>query len=156
KKDAKLISITSGDVYIRANYQDFQRFTEVDIAMAADAQATLPYLIEAAKQASPADRRSTLAERGEALRNQRTQVPYRSRTDGALAWDATPISTSRLCAEIWNQIKNEDWSLVSRESGVSTWPRRLWDMSKPYHYIGGPGGQGVGYTLPAAVGAALA
>jgi thiamine pyrophosphate-dependent acetolactate synthase large subunit-like protein len=29
-------------------------------------------------------------------------------------------------------------------------------MEKHYHHIGGPGGYGVGYTLPAAIGAALA
>src|SRR5258707_10519931 len=45
----KLISITSSDLYLKSNYQDFQRYTEVDIAMAADAEATLPALIEAVK-----------------------------------------------------------------------------------------------------------
>ena len=30
----KLITITAGDLYIRSNYQDFQRFTESDLAIA--------------------------------------------------------------------------------------------------------------------------
>src|SRR5207237_1115858 len=34
KAGARLISITSGDLYVRANYQDFQRFTPVDLALA--------------------------------------------------------------------------------------------------------------------------
>ena len=42
KSDAKLISISTGDLYTKANYQDFYRYTEVDLAMAADAEATLP------------------------------------------------------------------------------------------------------------------
>jgi acetolactate synthase I/II/III large subunit len=33
---------------------------------------------------------------------------------------------------------------------------RLWDMNKPYQFIGGAGGYGEGYGAPAATGAALA
>src|SRR5437899_8851764 len=39
-----LISITAGDLYAKSNYQDFQRFPEVDLAIAADGEATLPAL----------------------------------------------------------------------------------------------------------------
>ena len=42
KAGTKLISITAGDLFGKANYQDQQRYPEVDIAMAADAEATLP------------------------------------------------------------------------------------------------------------------
>src|SRR6266853_6397539 len=38
KENAKLITISSDDLYIKANYQDFQRFNEVDLALAADSQ----------------------------------------------------------------------------------------------------------------------
>src|SRR5438105_6231788 len=34
KPGTKLISITAGDLYMKSNYQDFQRYPEVDIAMA--------------------------------------------------------------------------------------------------------------------------
>jgi acetolactate synthase I/II/III large subunit len=61
-----------------------------------------------------------------------------------------------MAAELWNQIKTEDWSLVSDLTFVSNWPGRLWDFDKPYHFIGGHGAYGVGYGAPAAVGAALA
>jgi len=65
-------------------------------------------------------------------------------------------SRPRGCARVWAQIKNEDWSLVSRDTFQSSWPHRLWAMERPYHYIGGSGGYGEGYNAPAAVGAALA
>ena len=44
KANAKLISISSDDLFIKANYQDFQRYNEVDIAIAADSRshAALP------------------------------------------------------------------------------------------------------------------
>ena len=74
--------------------------------------------------------------------------------DASWGWDASPISTARLAAEVWAQIKEKDWSLVS--GALSGWPRKLWNFEKPYHHIGGSGGGGVGYGAPAAVGAALA
>jgi thiamine pyrophosphate-dependent acetolactate synthase large subunit-like protein len=67
------------------------------------------------------------------------------------------VSTGRLCAELWAQIRNEDWSLVSSYySDGGGWPRRLWDFNKPYHMLGHAGGGGIGYGAPASVGAALA
>src|SRR6185436_18226614 len=63
----KLISITSGDLFAKGNYQDFQRYPEVDLAMAADGEATLPALIEACRRAISADRRSALEQRRRSL-----------------------------------------------------------------------------------------
>ena len=57
--------------------------------------------------------------------------------------------------EVYSQIKDEDWSLVGTSTG-NNWPRRLWDFEKPYSWNGGSGGGGVGYTLPASLGAAFA
>src|SRR6185312_7148406 len=64
---AKLISITAGDLFLRSNYQDFQRYPEVDLAIAADAEATLPSLIEAVKRLITADRKRLLDDRGTKL-----------------------------------------------------------------------------------------
>jgi len=55
----------------------------------------------------------------------------------------------------WARIKDLDWSLVT-SGNVSNWPKRLWAMERYYQWLGGPGGYGVGYGAPAAVGAALA
>src|SRR5262249_21179150 len=66
KPDTKLISINSSELLTKANYQDFHRFQPVDVAMPADAEATLPALIEAVKAAIPADRQSDIEKRGDA------------------------------------------------------------------------------------------
>ena len=152
----KLISIGTGDLFIKANYQDFQRYHEVDIAMAADAEATLPALVEAVKRQIGADRRRALDARGRKLADAHQKTFDRARTDATYAWDASPVSTARLSAELWGQIRNEDWSLVSESGGISRWPMRLWNFDKYYQFIGGSGGAGVGYGAPASVGAALA
>jgi acetolactate synthase-1/2/3 large subunit len=57
--------------------------------------------------------------------------------------------------EVYDQIKDEDWSLVGVNTG-NIWPRRLWNFDKAHRWNGGNGGGGVGYTLPASLGAALA
>ena len=72
-----------------------------------------------------------------------------------MAWDASPISTARLSMEIYAQIKDLDWSLVSSSGNVSGWPNRLWRMENHYSWLGSSGGYGVGYGAPAAIGAAL-
>jgi acetolactate synthase-1/2/3 large subunit len=156
KNDAKLISISMGDLYTKANYQDFYRYTGVDLAMAADAEATLPSLIEETKRQLNADRKRALQDRGAKLASAHQQALEQARTDATYAWDASPVSTGRLCAELWAQIKDEDWSLVSILRHFSWWPLRLWPFDKHYQYIGTQGGGGIGYNAPASVGAALA
>jgi len=156
KPGTKLVSITANELYMKSNYQDFQRYAAVDIAIAADAEATLPSLIEAVKRQITDDRKRTFQDRGAKLATAHQQAMQAQRETAASGWDATPISTARMSSEIWAQIKDEDWSLVSNCQFVSRWPLRLWDFNKHYHYIGGEGGYGVGYGLPAAVGAALA
>jgi len=79
-----------------------------------------------------------------------------ARLDATYGWDASPISVARICAEVWEQIQNEDWSFVSYSKYLSRWPQKLWDFRKHYQFNGGSGGVGIGYNLPASVGAALA
>jgi thiamine pyrophosphate-dependent acetolactate synthase large subunit-like protein len=156
KPGTKLISINSVELHTKSNYQDFQRFQVVDVGMAADAEATLPALIEAVRAAIPNDRKAAIEKRGEASRKAHQAARERNLQLAAIGWDATPISTARLCAEIWPHIKDLDWSMVGSERQMSSWPSRLWPMDKHYRHIGGPGGFGVGYNSPASVGAALA
>jgi acetolactate synthase-1/2/3 large subunit len=154
---AKLISITVGDLYMKGNYQDIQRYPEVDLAIAADAEATLPSLIEAVKRLVTNDRKLVFETRGKQLAEDRQGLLNLARTQATYGWDASPITTARLSAELWAQIKDKDWSLVSDVApGMSNWPLRLWAFEKHYQFIGGAGGYGVGYGAPSAVGAALA
>jgi acetolactate synthase-1/2/3 large subunit len=157
KPGAKLATITAGELYIRSNYQDFRRLADVDLALAADGEATLPALIDAVKRLITGDRKRVFQERGEKLADASRAARERVRQAAAYGWDASPVSTARVAAELWAQIKNEDWSLVSNyysEAGV--WPRRLWDFTKSYQWPGHAGGGGIGYGAPSSVGAALA
>jgi acetolactate synthase I/II/III large subunit len=156
KPGVKLITITAADLFSKSNYQDFQRFPQVDLDIAADAETTLPSLTDSVKRQLTPDRKRVLQERGSQFAVARQESLERAREDAAYAWDASPISTARLSAELWAAIKNEDWSLVSVTTFLNRWPQRLWSFEKHHQYIGGSGGYGIGYGAPAAVGAALA
>ena len=125
----------------------------MDIAIAADAEATLPALTEAVKRLLTADRKRAFADRGAKLAAAHQKAVEAARVEETYGWDASPISTARLAMELWGQIKNKDWSLVSGGGG---WPSRLWAFDKHHQHIGSSGGAGVGYGAPASLGAALA
>ena len=154
--NVKLVSISALDLNHQSNYQDFGRYAELDLAIAADGEATLPSLIEACKRLITADRRRALDERGAKLAEVHKRNREQARTQAALGWDSSPITPARISAELWAQVKNEDWSLVSKDGFFGGWPTKLWDFEKHYHYIGAEGGAGIGYGAPASVGAALA
>jgi len=156
KKGVKVISISTRDLLVHSNYQDFQRYVGADLSITADAQTTLPFLIEAVQRQASSGGKDSIAIRGEKLRDAYNGFAERARAEAALAWDATPISTARLYMELWELIRNEDWALVSDGDFSSRWPHRLWPLEKHYRFIGGPGGYGVGYQPVAALGAALA
>ncbi len=153
----KVVSIGTGDLLIKANYQDFQRYSAADIAMSADPEATMPSLIEAVRKATPQGRKSAFAARGAKLRTAYAAARKQARAAAALGWDLSPIHSGRLVMEVWDQIKGHDFSLVGTSVATpATWARRLWDMDEFHSHTGGSGAAGVGYGLPAAVGAALA
>src|SRR5438552_11759549 len=156
KPGTKLISISSVELNTKANYQDFQRFQVIDVPMAGDAEATLPALIEAVKAAIPGSKKGAIELRGQAAKKAHAEAEARTKQAAALAWDASPISTARLCAETYAAVKDLDWSIVSQSGNVSNWLNRLWPLSEHHHWIGRPGGYGVGYGAPASVGAAPA
>jgi acetolactate synthase I/II/III large subunit len=156
KQNSKVISISSLDLFQRSNYQDFARYNEVDMAIAGDGEATLPLLIEACKKLMTADRRRAFEARGARLAEQHRKNRDQALAQAAFGWDSSPLTPARISAELWAQIKNEDWSLVGNDEFFGRWPTRLWNFEKHYQFIGGSGGEGVGYGAPAAVGAALA
>ncbi len=156
KPGAKVVTISSEDLFSRSNYQDFGRSEEADLALAADAEATLPSLIEACRKLITPERKRAIEERGKRFAERHRSNRDHDFREAAYGWDASPVSTARMSAELWEQIRNEDWSLVSPTTFVSDWPGRLWDFDKHYQYIGGQGAYGIGYGAPAAVGAALA
>ena len=156
KADAKIAAINTDYLYSKSNMGDLERYFSPDLAVAADSEATLPLLIEAVERELTPTQRQAIAARKQPAADAFSQMRKQARDDAARGWDASPISTARMCQEIWAQIRNEPWALCSTSAFISRWPQRLWDITEHHQYIGGEGGYGVGYGAPAAIGAAIA
>ncbi|MEY3659798.1 MAG: hypothetical protein RLZZ169_623 [Pseudomonadota bacterium] len=127
----------------------------------ADAEASLALIIEAVLAAgSTAARASSIRQRSEAhgtrnrevrLTTLRAQLQRRLR-----GWEASPVSTARLYAELWPFIADEDWCIGSQTNFSGGHHADLWPHDKPYSCLGSSGAAGIGYSLGASVGAALA
>jgi acetolactate synthase-1/2/3 large subunit len=151
----KTVSLSTHDLFTKANYQEFERFADVDLAISGDGEATLPALTEAVRRLVDAGRRGAYETRGKKLAAAHAGMIEQLRSDAAIGWDASPITMGRLCAELWEQLRQEDWSLVGNGIQI-TWPQRLWNSDKRYRFNGNSGGFGIGYNAPGALGAALA
>jgi acetolactate synthase I/II/III large subunit len=151
----KTVSLSTHDLFTKSNYQEFERFADVDLAISGDGEATLPALTDAVRRLVDADRRNAYEARGKKLAAAHAGMVEQLRRDAAIGWDASPITMGRLCAELWEQLRQEDWSLVGNGIQIA-WPQRLWDADKRYRFNGNSGGFGVGYNAPGALGAALA
>ena len=151
RKDVHIINISMQDVFLHSNYQDFQRYMPVELAINGDAQASLPQLIEEVKRAGTV---SGLDARAAKFRDAHAKHLQKARDDAAVGWDLSPITTARMTAELWGVIRNEPWSLAV--SDRITWPRRMWPTTDYHQMLGGSGAQGVGYAAPGALGVALA
>ncbi len=125
-----------------------------------DAEASLPALIDEVRRQMSPDKQRVIQERSakHATANQAARIEALTRAleQRRAGWDASPISTARVYAELWPLIADEDWVLASPSNFSGGHNGQLWDHNKPYSYLGGQGAGGMGYGAPASVGAALA
>jgi thiamine pyrophosphate-dependent acetolactate synthase large subunit-like protein len=126
----------------------------------ADAEASLPLIIEEVKRQLTGDQKTRIQDRtaknAKANREARIAALEQAVETKRAGWSGTPIATARLYAELWPLIRNEDWCLASPSNFSGGHHVQLWDHEKPYSYLGGQGAGGMGYGAPACVGAALA
>jgi len=129
-------------------------------AIEVDAEASLlPIIEEVRRQLTPERQRlvqGRSAKHATANQQARIEALTQALEQKKSGWDASPISTARIYAELWPLIMNEDWCLSSPSSFSGGHNTQLWDHNKPYSYLGGQGAGGMGYGAPASVGAALA
>ncbi len=155
-RNGKIISISSIALSHKSNIQDFGHYADVDLDIGADAEATLPVLLEACKKLITSDKKAAYTERGKKIAEANNAARERAIEEARYGWNASPISLARIATELWPLVKNEDWSYVSPQPFAGNWPNRTWNLTKKYQYIGGQGAGGMGYGAPASVGAALA
>ena len=156
RPDTKVIVLGTTDSQIKSNITLYARYTPADLAITGDSEATMPLLIQALEKEITTQRRSALAARGQKLKEQSAGFMKAIHQQAAMAWNASPISTARLCAELWGQMRTPEYTMTSEVNFLSSWPFRLWEMDRHYNTMGRSVGGGVGYNCSAALGVALA
>lgn len=128
--------------------------------ISADAESSLPGIIDEVNRQMTADKKRTIQDRiaKHTEANQKAHIEGVKQAVEAkrAGWDGSPVSTARIYSELWPLIMNEDWCLSSPSGFSGGHNAQLWDHNKPYSYLGGQGAGGMGYGAPASVGAALA
>jgi acetolactate synthase I/II/III large subunit len=107
KPGAKIITLGVRDLYLKSNYQDFGRWQDVDLDIAGDGEASLPVLTEAVRHLIDKGRKAAYDARGKKLAAAHLAMVEQSKTDATIGWDSTPITTARMCEEVYAQIKDE-------------------------------------------------
>jgi acetolactate synthase I/II/III large subunit len=111
--DGKQIVTISLDEYAhRGGTSDYQALPHADLAMLADTQVALPLLLEECRSRMDSAargridrRRATLAGRQAALRDRQRQYMARQ-------WDRPHISEARLMAELWEAVKDDEFTFT--------------------------------------------
>jgi thiamine pyrophosphate-dependent acetolactate synthase large subunit-like protein len=152
---AKVINVGLDDLLVRAWATDFNKLREADLMITADTSVFLPELVRRLKSEkklndSKDDISRRRADWGKIYEEKKAALEKELKTK----WDEKPISMTRIYAEMVEALKGEDWVLTN---GSSQGKENLYLPAAKFNQILGKyKGGGLGYGLPASLGAALA
>jgi len=154
--NTKIINVALDDLLVRAWSTDFNKLRQADLMIMADTSVFLPELVRRLK--AEKERLSKLSSEIAARRAGWEKI-YAGKQEALekekkSKWDEKPISMTRLYAELSEALKNEDWVLTNGSSqGKENF---CLPATKFNQILGKYKGGGLGYGLPASLGAALA
>ncbi|MDH5345326.1 MAG: thiamine pyrophosphate-dependent enzyme, partial [Gammaproteobacteria bacterium] len=155
--DRDIIGIGFGDIRPPVR-PERNRSGEYDLV--ADAEASLPLVIEAAERKLNERDRKSIASRKtthrQANHDARVAMLRKAVEEKRAGWNGSPVSLARLYAELWSLIKDKDWCLASGTIFSGFHNVQLWEHDRPYSYLGMYPAAALGYCLGSSAGAALA
>jgi thiamine pyrophosphate-dependent acetolactate synthase large subunit-like protein len=154
--EAKIINVSLDDLLVRAWSHEFNRLRQSDLSMLADTSVFLPELLRRLRE-----EKGMFAKLGPELEKRRSEWAKIGRARKAARdektkanWNNKPIALSRLWTELNTVMKNEDWVYTnSTRYGAENF---YLDADKFNQMLGKFKGGGLGYGLPASLGATLA
>jgi len=152
---AKIINVGLDDLLVRAWATDCNKLREADLMITADTSIFLPELVRRLiAQKKLGELKDQIARRRaewEKLYHDKKAALEKELTT---KWDEKPISMTRIYAEVGEALKGEDWVLTN---GSSQGKENLYLPATKFNQILGKyKGGGLGYGMPASLGAALA
>jgi benzoylformate decarboxylase/acetolactate synthase-1/2/3 large subunit len=148
---ATILDLGFNDLGISAWSHDFAALHETDVQVSADTVVALPLLLDACRRLAGGDSERRERRRAElAAAHEATWEGWRREAEGT--WDAQPVSTARLVAEVWDAIRERDWVLSA--GTAAGWALRTWDFDQPHRHPGGS--LGTATQIGISLGVALA
>jgi thiamine pyrophosphate-dependent acetolactate synthase large subunit-like protein len=153
--NAKIVNVSLDDLLVRAWATDFNKLREADLMITADTSAFLPELVRRLKaEKKLGDLKDDIERRradwGKVYEDKKAALEKELKAKR----DEKPVSMSRIYAEINEALKGEDWVLTN---GTSQGKENYYLPAARFNQILGKyKGGGLGYGLPASLGAALA
>jgi acetolactate synthase I/II/III large subunit len=155
RPDATVLDLGFNDLGLSSWSEDYAELLPVDVQVTADTTVALPLLLAACRELVAADDDDALDRREQwraevTRRHEATWAGWREHA--AQVHDASPVSTARLAAEVWDVVREHDWVLTA--GTAAEWAMRTWDFDRPYRH---PGRQlGTATQIGISLGVALA
>ena len=152
----KVINVSLDDLLVRAFSHEFNRLRQADLSMLADTSVFLAELNRRLRDEKPAlAKAATTIEERRAEWTKLSEQQSRKFAEHTKAnWNNQPVSLSRMFTELNGALKNEDWVYTnSTRYGAENF---YLDAEEFNQMLGKFKGCGLGYGLPASLGAALA
>ncbi len=156
RQGTKVMKIGFEDILTKSWAADYQGLVPTELSIFADTSMVLSKLTELCKKMIKNDpsKKKAIDERLASASIRHKKIREHSMEEAKTRWNEAPISPARLALEVWQLVRNKSWIIANGTLGG--WTRRLWDWEEPGCYLGGSGGAGLGYGLPASIGATLA
>lgn len=148
---ARVIGVGLAELRDRG-FLELEAFTPDVERITAELAGFLTELADAVRDAG-VDQRHVVVRR-ERLKAAHDEQREAGRVQALAAAGDRPIAPAHLAAALGRALEGREWQLANGLLGG--WPRRLWPMRDESSYLGRSGGEGLGYGLPASLGAALA
>jgi acetolactate synthase I/II/III large subunit len=152
---AKIINVSLDDLLVRAWATDFNKLREADLMITADTSVFLPELARRLKaEKKLGELKDDIARRRADWERIYQDKKAALEKELKAKWDDKPVSMTRIYGEINEALKGEDWVLTN---GSSQSKENFYLPAAKFNQILGKyKGGGLGYGLPASLGAALA
>jgi acetolactate synthase I/II/III large subunit len=134
-EDARVVDLGFNHIGISSWTHDFAALHETDLQVTADTAVALPLLLERCRdleRRAPQD--PERARRRARLTEMHDAAWEGWRREASSGWDASPVSTPRLAAEVWEVIKEHDWVLTA--GTANEWAMKTWDFDRAYRHPG--------------------
>ena len=153
---AKVIHVHLNELLVRSWSQDYDKLAEVDLPIVADSQIFLPELVQRFREekATLNKLRERIDQRRSELSRLRSEWMQDLHGEAQKRWNEKPIASLRLFGEMAQVLNDEDFVLTNHSARLQE--LRFLNCGRFNQFIGRRRFGGVGNSLPASLGAALA